>query len=48
MPEYYDGLKGIPDFSKRMTALREMFEETNILIGDGHIESDRPLNEVFA
>lgn len=36
MPDYYDGylnegVKTFPDFTKRMTVLRELFEECNLL-----------------
>ena len=39
MPEYLqnylgNGLTRFPDFTKRMTAIRELFEECNILLAD--------------
>ena len=38
MPDYYHtylkgGVETFPDFTKRMAALRELFEECNLLIG---------------
>jgi len=34
MPQYYKNeCSRIPDFSKRMTVVRELFEETNLLLG---------------
>lgn len=31
MSQYYKQMKIIPDFSKKMAVVRELFEETNIL-----------------
>ena len=46
----------IPDFAKRMSAMRELFEETNILIGaatsysydPNSIEGKVPFNELYS
>ena len=35
LPSYFNTVAHLPDFSKRMAALRELFEECNILIASG-------------
>ena len=32
MPSYFSTMSSVPDFTKRMACIRELFEETNILL----------------